>query len=74
MTDQTDTSPDPSAAPSAAFTAGSFAMHRGHRVQITLVHDDGTADVQKVDQNDEPVLDANRQPQWTPKVLMVELT
>lgn len=55
------------------FAVGSHATYRGKRVELTLVHDDQTADVQEIDKNGEPVLDENKQPKWTPKVPLGDL-
>lgn len=57
-----------------SFSVDSFATHRDHRVQITATYDDDTADVQRVDKDGAVELDANLQPQWTPKVPFAELS
>jgi len=54
------------------FEKNAFVTHRGRRVEITAVHE--TYDVQVVDDNGRPVLDANNQPQWTGNVDVAELT
>jgi hypothetical protein len=65
---------DAKAEAARAGRVGTFAKHLGHRVEITAAYDDDTVDVQRVDEKDAVVLDANGQPQWTPRVAFAELT
>jgi hypothetical protein len=73
---------DPSAAKAAApstpakpdFLKGALVTYRGEKGVITLSFDDDTADVQLVDDNGDPKLDANNQPMWFGRVPTSELS
>lgn len=64
---------DPPKAP-AIFEKGDIVTFKEKKAQITLAFDDGTYDVQFIDDAGEALRDVNNQPYWFPKVPAAELS